>query len=163
MQNAEIDIKKLLSTLDFSVEDLAEASAIQSKLFEQVAQYRASCLRRKLETEAAYDLAKAKRSLSLRHKAEAEGRKVTEGLIADSVTVGKSVRAALADFIEAQSLDEYSKNLVDAFRMRRDSIRVLEDISERRSVGADSTEATKKLRDVREKLAKRYSQMEEEG
>ncbi len=162
MSSTKVDIRKLLSKLDFSIEGLAEASVEQAKLFERAAEYRTSCLRERLKAEAAYDLAKASRSLVLRHRAEAEGRKITEGLVGDSVTASRSVKESLALFIDAQVLDEYSKLLVDAFRMRRDSIRVLEDMTsnERRGAGAEA-EAVTKLRAVKARLAKRYNKVED--
>lgn len=151
-------IDLLLQELDFSPEHVIEASVKQARLFSLVAEHRASCAGRRYSAKAKYELVRAEKALAIRRRAAKRGERVSEGYIAERAQVDPAVQAAQTAMAEAEKAEEYAKLLVDAFRMRRDSIRVVADMVAYNlgAAAGSGGEAKAGLNRMRRRLASQY-------
>jgi hypothetical protein len=147
----------LLSKIDFSPDNVVGAAADQALLFVEAIQFRLSCLEKRSDAKMAWERIKAETELNIRKEYRDLGSKITEGNIDSLTLLDKSVSAAAKAYAEADVYDEYSKLVVEAFRMRRDCLRIVDDMT-RDEVGLQRAAETgaEKMRDSRRKLRDRF-------
>jgi hypothetical protein len=151
-QSAQEQLNDILNRLDFTEETLPTAVLEQASLYMDAARYRIQKMRKKNAAELAYDTARAKRALNYRRNAAsvAPGKKsMTEthlNQLLDADQALASLKKALQD---AELAEEWSRNLQEAMRMRRDMIEVYArmmgpDSSEMRVKGSDALSRAKR-------------------
>ena len=121
-----VDVVRLIEKLDFEEEDAEGAAREQPSLLLEVARFRVQKMRRRIQSEMAFDTAKARARLKLRAKKSA-GAKLTETAISDKVLLRSSVRLALKKSNRAKWEEEFTKLLLEAYRQRKDAIRIIID------------------------------------
>lgn len=152
------DISDLLARVEFSPDNVVAESASHAMLFMKAINYRMEALRARNKAKAAYENRRAELSLSMRAKAREEGERLTEGNLDDALS-GKSVlRKLRATYTEADEFDEYSKLLLELFRMRRDALRIVGDLTTSERGLQKYLEASQvELKGAKNKLEKKYS------
>ena len=150
-------MERLLRSLDFQPETVVDAAVVNSRLFIEAAEYRMLCRGKLDDAKMQLEQARAEKSLSIRHRASVVGDKITEGGIEAKLTVDPEIMALTTALRTAERHDEYSKMLVEAYRMRRDCVdivsRFTRDEMNRRAIQQE-TEST--LTDIRRKLKEKY-------
>ena len=130
---APVDLRALISKLEFSEEDVARAAREQARLFLEASRYRVLCMRKRMKAEAAYKLLCSQESLKLRRAKRALADKkdksaLTEKFISDRVSVEPNVVQARRQLDLQTVYEEWGKLLVDAYKQRRDACRILAEI-----------------------------------
>jgi hypothetical protein len=126
---ASYDLKAILDNVDFSVEDVAEAAAKQPRLFLAAVDFRIAKMQELSAAEMVMEETSAERELAIRKEAQQGGDKITEGNIKARLTLDPKVMLVNRKYHEAKSLDERAKLVLEAYRMRRDSIDVIGNLS----------------------------------
>lgn len=122
-------LKELLKQLDFSDVGVNVAAAQQPTLFRYAARRRIRALRQLNEAKNRYKVESAVVAQKIRHEARVNGDKMTEGALEELLFLDDKVQALLAAQNRAEEDDEGSKLLLEAFRMRRDAIKVVADMA----------------------------------
>jgi ABC-type Fe3+-hydroxamate transport system substrate-binding protein len=152
------DIDAILDSLDFSgTDDVVEALAITPRLFMNAADYRIACLRNRNQAEMNADLIEAQRGVDLRKEAAEAGEKLTEKSLEQTLTLDPDVVKGIQAKFAAVEEDEYSKLVVEAFRMRRDCLESIGRIAGTEMSYQKALESNQqKLAATREKLKQKY-------
>ena len=147
----------LLSKIDFSPDNVVDAAAEQPVLFVRAIQYRLECLITKTNAKMAWETAQAEKELKIRKEYRDAGEKITEGNIDALTLLDPDVAAACKKFSDAETYEEYSKLVVEAFRMRRDCLRIVDDMT-RDEMGLQKAAelGAEKLKQTRRKLHDKF-------
>lgn len=150
-------INELLEDLDFVPENVIEAACANSVMFRDAIEYRRDCMEKKAEAKVAYEVAEAEYQLEVRKQAKANDEKVTEKHVESLTVVEPELRKLRVLFLRAEALDEYSKLIVDVFRMRRDCLEVVKDLVRNEYGIQSAVEAgSTKMLAARKKLKERF-------
>jgi hypothetical protein len=123
------DIQRLLAQIDFSADNVVNAAAANPTLFVRAIEYRLQCLQRRNAAKLAWECAQADAELKLRQNARENGEKITERNIEALLLQDDRVTAVGIAYTNTDEMDEYSKLVVEAFRMRRDCLRIVGDMT----------------------------------
>ena len=155
--DADVHLAELLRALDFSEEEVVDASKQQPVLFMEAARYRAQTMRRRMEAEAALSVLRAGRASRFRADKREIGDKVTEGQVSEKLNLDRKVIAGAARLATAQVEEEYAKLLMEGYRMRRDALKITADV-----IGAEvyiskmNSGETTELAKIKSKLMSKY-------
>lgn len=158
-----VALKDLLERLEYTEETLHVAVLEQAKLFMEASNYRVRKMRERQQAEAEWERVKAVIGLKLRRQKKSGRGGVTERHIMDLVEASQTARAAKKKYQTAAQLEEWSKLLLEAFRMRRDSLKVLASfvyVEDTMRVGHE--ESRKRMQREKERLRQRLPFGEEE-
>jgi len=123
---AELSIPPLLlEQIAFQPEELIEAAATQPSLFEAAASWRVRVMRARMTADTALKSTSAGEAQSIRDSYVAAGGKLTEAGLQENLQLNKKVQRATADLQKLQELEAYALLVLEALRMRRDSLLVL--------------------------------------
>lgn len=124
-QSKPIDrIASLLDRLGFQPENVIQAASETPEMFREAIEFRRACLARRNQAEMVYERSKAEASLRIRTLARETGEKTTEDQIKSQTLLQVEVAAAATAFAQAEEFEEYSKLVLEAVRIRRDSVQV---------------------------------------
>lgn len=149
--------ESLLKHLDFSPEDVVRSASLQPRLFMQAAEYRMEKFRARTTAKMHRDVVKAEQSLQLREEARNAGEKITEAIVEASLLKVPEVLEAEAEYAAADEAQEFAWLLVEAYRQRRDCLRIVSDL-----VGAEfamqkaAAAGAEKIASVKDKLRKKW-------
>lgn len=124
-------LQELIGALDFSTEGLEMAAEDQPMLFQAVAKKYVITMSKHLAAKAKLSEKKTELALNVRKKASelaASGQKFkapTEVYIEQLVENQSPVKVLTAELHKAEAQEEYLHLLLEAYKMRRDSIRAL--------------------------------------
>jgi len=116
---------ELIHRLAFSQDNVMSAAAEQPVLFFQAAEYRIAIYRKYQSAKQEFGTVKAAVSLSIRQEFADKGEKTTEGAIEARTLLDENVNIAQHALQEAEAEEEASKLMLEAYRMRRDSLKVM--------------------------------------
>lgn len=155
--NSKIDVIKLLDMVGFSPENAVEAAAINPRLFVKAINYRLECLTEKSEAKLRTKRINAEVELDIRNEAKVNDEKITENHVKAKLTLDDKASKAEHDLERAEVFDEYSKLVVEAFRMQRDSLQVIKGlIGDEIRQGRALDDASETLSNTRQKLKDRF-------
>ena len=153
MKPSENEVLSLLEKLDFSPEEVLVTASQQPGLFRDAIKYRMKCFRENMAAEMALKTIRATRALNLRDDAREAGDKMTEGNLAEMLLVDQKATAAQLRCNQTEEDEEYSKLVLEAFRMRRDCLEIVGGLMRtERSVES----STRQLAETREQLRRKY-------
>ncbi len=156
-EKKETNVESVLSKLEFAPEDCISAAARNPLLFRDAADFRVSCLRKRNAAKMAWESGSGARELKLRKEARAGGEKITNDEVTASLLTDPTVALLRKKFDDADEMDEYSKLVVEAVRMRRDALRVIGDlVREEVSVQRAMEAGAGKIEDARRRLRERF-------
>jgi len=121
----ESDFDELISKLAFPQELAIKAAAEQPGLFIKAARARVQTMRRSAQAHANLDTTEADVALQTRAALVSRGEKITEATVAALVAIDAAVLDAQKAARAADSHEELGKLIVEAYRHRRDVIRVI--------------------------------------
>lgn len=153
----KVDLSSLLDSLDFTDEQIVDASKVQPLLFMEAARYRAKAMRKRSRLEAALSVARAERAGKFRSSKKEVGDRVTEGQVQERLNKDPTIASLQASVDEAEVEEEYAKLLLEGFRMRRDALKVVADV-----IGAEiyvskiSSGQMTELRKIKRRLEDKY-------
>lgn len=158
----DIDLEILLDKLDYSSEAVEHAAQEQAKLFEAAARFRVQRMRAHHKVLAMLALKKATLDKTIRDKYIEAGESLTEAQLKNQIQRSKSFQELQELVDKAEEEEEYAKLLVDAYRMRRDSLEIIQThrTGEWRALQT-STQTKMTKSDLRKKLDAKYRKEEE--
>lgn len=151
------DIQRLLDGLSFTVEGAVEAALEAAMLFEKAASYRVEKMRLRAAAEMALEQIRAELELLYRKEAAEEGDKITEKNVNAKLAIDPKVQTAQVWLDNHLADEEYAKLLLEAYRMRRDSMKAVVDLTgAERSLQALAEKSTEKLEQTLQILKQKY-------
>lgn len=152
-----VDVHRLIDKLSFDLDGLEEASMNQPKLRLRAGRLQVQMMLRKAQLKRNLAALIGKKSIHIRHK---HGNNYTATAIKNELGYDSEVRHAQRKLDEAEALEEYAKDLTEAYGERSKTLfnlvklRVSETTSELRSVKgqAEVDELRKKARKMRDRM-----------
>jgi len=160
---ADVLIKRL-ALVDENV--LVEA-AQQPLRFVDAARYRVAAMKNRAQVTAELGYLKSRLAMAIRAKGNEAGERVTDKACAERVEKHRLVRALSAKLDRALELEEFARLIMEAYRMRRDAIRVIaetqiaEGVKEGHEV--DRIEQRRRLHTAARNLEQKRSRIEAPG
>jgi hypothetical protein len=153
-----VDLAGLISGIDFEDEEILNASKVQGDLFLQASRLYIQKMRSRTMREARLKELTSIHSLRIRERLQENGGRVTEGHVTAKLDRRPTIKKAKQRLERAKLHEEFCKLLLEAFRMRRDVLKIVGNL-----IGAEvyiAREATghSSLEKVKRKLEKRYRQ-----
>lgn len=124
----QVELEDLLDRLYFPEEEIQQAVLEQAKLFLAAADYRVKKMKSRQDSGYALDRLRASYSIRIRKKyaaADTGKRNVTEGHIKEILEGVDEIRTAQEALGTAEALEEWSKLVLEAYRQRRDVLKIL--------------------------------------
>lgn len=150
-------LKKLLQKIEFSSDNIVAAAADNSALFLKAVEYRIQAYRAKSAAKMALETMQAEKELKIRGQAREIGERITERNVEALLLIDKEVRNQMEAFNQADEEEEYSRLVVEAFRMRRDCLRIIGDlVRDEMSLQRAAEIGTQNLREVRKRAGTRF-------
>jgi len=148
-------ITALLQKLGFSPDNVVQAASENPLNFRDAIEFRQHCLGERTRAKMMLERTQAERALAINKDFRDRGEKITEAIRDALVLLDPEVRTASDAFARADESDEYSKLVVEAFRMQRDCLKIVADLTwnEMSIQRAVSTNA-EKMEATQAKLAK---------
>ena len=124
----QVDVRRLIDKIEFSESSLMEAAFNQPKLFWESGRLRVQQMQKRAMLETKIDLERSLSGLKIRGKTDSKGKKkYSEGGVKERIILSSTVKELTKLLDKAQLEEELGKNLVDAYRMRRDVLRIVID------------------------------------
>ncbi len=147
----------MLANIDFSPENVVATAAAQARLFLEAADYRMDCYRKRQMAETRLERQRVQEAQELRQKAKEIGEKTTEANVAEMVSYNPEIRQLQDTLFMAEESEEASKLLLEAYRMRRDCLRVVAElVSSELAMGKVVAAEREKMTNVKRRLAEKY-------
>lgn len=158
-----VDLAALFEQIDFEDEDILNASKIQSNLFLQAGRLYIQSMRKRVAAEAKLKMLTSRYSLRIRKELseDASGGRVTEGHVAARLMRKPRILEATRKFDMRREHEEFCKLLLESFRMRRDTLKIVGNLIGAEVYIARENSGHQALKDVKDKLRKRYPREEE--
>ena len=151
------NVEDLLNRIDFSPENVVDAAAQNPGMFVEAIRYRVETMGARNAAKMSWERVQAEHELLIRKTAKDLGEKMTEGAIESLLLVDEDVTEARHAFDAADESDEFAKLLVEAFRMRRDSLQVVGNLMRSELSLQSAVEAgAGKLAETRRRLKDRF-------
>ncbi len=147
--------KRLIAALAVLDENILAEAARMAKLFGKAAEYRVDKMRIRMQADAALEICDAK--LTLMYRARGSGKGKTEAYFKARTTLHPRHRRLATAKETALQREELAKLILDAYRMRRDAIKI---IADHRPYAGMREEAMLEQGDQRRRLHKRASSLE---
>jgi hypothetical protein len=121
-----ISAESLIERLALVDEDILAEAAKQPILFIDAARYRVAAMRRRAQAVAELDSKRSRIALTIRARRDGSGeKKFTEAALKEKVESQTVIRDLRAATERAYESEELAKLILEAYRMRRDGIRVI--------------------------------------
>ena len=139
-----VNLRKVISQITFSEDQLERASMTQPGLYLEASRYRTLKMRKKAKAFLQLEMVRAEVSLRYRKK-QLGGKALTEGAIKDRVMVDQEVVTARQAYERALEEEEWAKGLMVVFQQRLSVIKVVTEIR--------NSEMASEVRQVKEQMA----------
>jgi hypothetical protein len=121
-----INSESLISRLALVDENIMAEAAKQPILFIDAVRYRVSAMRARAQANAELDYRRSRIALTIRARKDAAGeKKFTEAALKEKVESQTVIRELRAKMERSYESEELAKLILEAYRMRRDAIRVI--------------------------------------
>ena len=117
--------EQIIATLAIVDENILSEAARQAVVFIDAARYRVSKMKAVSEAKIALEQGEAETALRIRTKRAQAGDKVTEAYIKQRVVMSPRCQELRTAVALAERQDELAKLILEAFRMRRDAIKII--------------------------------------
>jgi hypothetical protein len=117
--------KELIEALPIVGENILAEAALQPQYFISAARYRVDRMRDRMQAAARREYLAARLRLLVRSRRNAAGKKVSEGYLDEKIEVYPKHRELRLAVDQALLEEEFSKLILEAYRHRRDSIRII--------------------------------------
>lgn len=157
-----IDVNALLKALDFDEAQAVEAASKQPRLYFQASQLRVQFMRKRIMLQSRTDIIKARLSLQVRAELIAKGEKPIAALVSAGVLTHPDYEAHLVKLERAREKEEAAKMLVEAFRQRRDALKIVGDQNRAEFGAIRRIRDMDSLAELKAKLKRKYPGLEED-
>jgi hypothetical protein len=114
-------------------------------------------MRKRTQAKMQLEAMQAELDAKMRKEARTNGEKITEKEIERNLTLDKSLRGACEGYAQAEEGEEFAKLLVEAFRMRRDCLKIVGDLTrDELSLQRAVEEGRAALKSTRDKAKERF-------
>ena len=151
-------VDTLLDKLDFTPQNAIDAATENAVLFMKAVSLRLTALAERNAAKMAFEVAEAETALAIRQTYRASGEKITEGAIDALVLVEDVVQLARQRLNTAEENDELLQRLVEAYRMRRDCLQIVERVAAEERRLLQNSELNAKLEETRRTLRGKFPQ-----
>jgi hypothetical protein len=128
MKRSEDKVDQLIRSLAVIDENIRAEAIAQATLFIEASRYRVECMRVRMQAEAEFEAFSSKRWLVIREKkSQVSKERITNDQIKSQLQIGSNYRRLKAAVNRAEAEEEFSKLLLEAYRMRRDALKILAD------------------------------------
>ena len=150
-------ISEVIGRVAFDPANVIAAAAENSTLFADTIDYRVECMQRRADAKALFERVQAECDLRVRQEAYRADEKITEKQVASKVVLDPLVSQVQEKHNRAETLDEYAKLACELFRMRRDCLKIVGDLT-RDGINAQAAieQGNAKMADARRKLRQRF-------
>ena len=159
-----VTAEKLIRSLVIVEEDILREAAEHPLRFVAAARYRVFHMRQVATLESQLELKRSRLGLKIRAAKDTEGKKPTEGYVAQCIEVSSETIRLREEVDKAHALEELSKLILEAYRMRRDCLRILADYQNiqgmREVKEVESMDARRKLVSTARELQRRRTRLE---
>lgn len=122
----KVNVNSLLESVYIDEDNLVGAALEQPTLIVQAGRFRVQRMHVRVKLETKLDLQRARVGLRFRRIRDPGGRKeFTEGAVKERIELDPSVKRIRRKLDAAVALEELAKNLIEVFRTRSDSLRVI--------------------------------------
>ena len=143
--------------MEFLPEDILNAAAEQPRLFMDAVEYRVQRMDRRIQAEAAMKHMQAEQSLEIREEQAASADRITENKITAMLATDVDLQQTVQAFNQEERGEEYAKLLLEAYRMRRDCLRIIGELSGREfALNHIAEEGANKVKALKSTLKKKY-------
>jgi hypothetical protein len=123
-----VDLKELISKLDFTEEEVEYAAMEQPKLFLRVSRFRVQKMRDRVEAELSYENKLAQYSSKYQERKDEKGkRQLTEGAVKAKVQLKPEIQKLRKRMELSFVFEKASELLVEAYRSREKAIKIIMD------------------------------------
>jgi hypothetical protein len=150
-------ITDLLGKIDFSPDNVVAAAAENSVLFCEAIEFRRDALAERSRAKMDLEREQAQFDVEARRTAKSLGEKTTERQIESMSLLDDVIRERLEHFSKTEEMEEYTKLVVEAFRMRRDCLQIIgglvrNELSMQSAYEAGAEKMTDQRRNLRERF-----------
>jgi len=157
---------ELIEMLPIVSENIVAEAAVQAQKFIQAATYRVERMRVRARATATLEQHRAHVGLRARAKKDSDGKKPTEGAINARIELDSVTKLLRKRHDEAHAREELAKLILEAHRIRRDSVRILSDHllkdSTREGYEVDRIAEKQKIRNQVRQLENRRRRVEQD-
>ena len=121
-------VDDLIKGLSFSDEEVVDAAKMQPTLFLHASRLRIQTMRNRVAAEARLQAERAERAGKFRMRGKEAGERVTEGQVQERLARIPEIIKLTKEVTDAEEYEEWSKLLLEAYRMRRDALKVVADM-----------------------------------
>ncbi len=157
---SKVDLDTLVKSLDFIDEEVADAAKRQPAFLLVAGIYRVRKMRKKQRREAKLKLYRAQKAKQIRTDLSELGQRVTDKQVEERLSRSKTIIELTRLLEEAEQEEEFAKLLLDSWRMRGSSLKIVADLVgaevyvSRRMDGSDGSET--ELARIRKKIKEKY-------
>jgi hypothetical protein len=158
-------VSDIISGLAIVAENIDEEAIVQPLLFVEAARYRVYRMRVRAQAETALDQVTGELGLHIRARKAGGSERITNDYIKSRVQKHPRFRRLQSELQQAEQKEEFSKLLLEAYRMRRDAIKIVAEAQAaeglRQVSGIERESATRRLRIEARRLQARRRQADE--
>jgi hypothetical protein len=157
-------LSEIIDGLAIVAENIDEEAIMQPMLFVDAARYRVAKMRVRAQAETTLDQLSSELGLTIRARGSG-GERITNDYIKSRIQKHPKFRRLQTELQEAEQKEELSKLLLEAYRMRRDALRIVAESQAaeglRQVSGIERESATRRLKSEARKLHARRHQIDE--
>jgi hypothetical protein len=151
------ELIQLIEGLSLDADTVLEDASKLPTLFLKAADYRVQKMRQAVQAEMKLDTIRAEAEIEIRNSAVEAGEKITEGHIKSHLILNPDVVQATEKSNEAEAQQEYGKLMLEAYRVKRDCLRAVSDLTAaERAMERITGMNTGSLKEAREKVKAKY-------
>ena len=120
-----LSVRELLVKIDFSPDNVVQAAAENSVLFSDAIDHRVKALEAKAAAKMSLESVQAEFDVEMRRTARELDEKITEKQIESAKLLDEVVNQHMTALVRAETMDEYMRLLLEAYRMRRDCLQIV--------------------------------------
>jgi hypothetical protein len=118
-------VSDIINSLAIVAENIDEEAIMQPMLFVDAARYRVAKMRVRAQAETALDQITGELGLTIRARGSDSSERITNDYIKSRVQKHPKFRRLQTELQQAEQKEEFSKLLLEAYRMRRDALRIV--------------------------------------
>lgn len=120
--------EELIKKLAIIDSDIRREAMNQPTLFIEAARYRVDKMQERARIGAELESTRASLAVNIRNKKNAQGEKITEGGLKERLEKHSAIKTLRDRSDRAYEDEEFAKLLLEAYRQRRDGIRIIADM-----------------------------------
>jgi hypothetical protein len=167
MNGMDINTKSLIERLALVDENVLVEAALQPLRFVDAARFRVAAMKRRAQATAELEYKRSRLGQLIRARGAETGERITDKACNERVEQHSQIRELRDKQDRALEIEEFARLIMEAYRMRRDAIRVIAETQIAEGVKVtneiDRIDHSRKIRNAAMRLDAKRSQIEEHG